>query len=441
LNAAMMTVTGITGSCCFSGGDPAPGHGHETDDEPGQHGDQNDYDPAAHRRQIRADVGCPSLRNPHREGGPSECIDQGEQQFEPRREVEPPPSVVPIASGREDRQRLGRRHHAVGHGRGLDGHAQVRHFYGLKGRAVLRSRQARGLTRQQFGHIPLLLDGHCWSSTPDSRRPTAASRLVIAPLTGWSIHRFPLSTQTEGAYLTPKEAPPSYRWSATAPGAVCREADGVAQNLTIPKGVVDWHRCAAQVGDNGLVAEEKQHLKARLSGAGTSLVDRARTRGSQTREARPWLHRIVSAYERYLRRSVGRQASVVTYVAYFLAFPLLVVYLIVIEAVLTASPRAAQAPPTCWILSNSATSQTWSAQLQTVPSTLLGFVSYRSDYRSGRHSTNPCRNGLEFGTTSPTQSAGGTGAGLLGWHLAGRDAAGVLGAGPHELTRRRGRHQ
>ena len=155
------------------------------------------------------------------------------------------------------------------------------------------------------------------------------------------------------------------------------------------------------------MAEEKQHLKARLSGAGTSLVDRARTRGSQTREARPWLHRIVSAYERYLRRSVGRQASVVTYVAYFLAFPLLVVYLIVIEAVLTASPRAAQALANMLDLEQPGDiADMVSSTSDSSFNAFLGFVGAIGVIIAAAATASNLRAGMDsiFGTTSPRRS-------------------------------------
>lgn len=50
--------------------------------------------------------------------------------------------------------------------------------------------------------------------------------------------------------------------------------------------------------------------------------------------------RIVRAATRYYGRSVGRQATVVTYAAYFLAFPLLVIYLLLLEWLFSVSPRA-----------------------------------------------------------------------------------------------------
>ena len=155
------------------------------------------------------------------------------------------------------------------------------------------------------------------------------------------------------------------------------------------------------------MAEDRQDFKSRVTDTGASLVDRARTRGSQTREARPWLDRIVSAYERYLRRSVGRQASVVTYVAYFLAFPLLVVYLIIIDAVLTASPRAALALASMLDIEHPGDiAGTVSSTSDSSFNAFLGFVGAIGVVFAAAATASNLRAGMDsiFGTSSPRRS-------------------------------------
>jgi membrane protein len=159
--------------------------------------------------------------------------------------------------------------------------------------------------------------------------------------------------------------------------------------------------------DNGRVSEDSQDLRHRVSAAGTSFIGRARTRGSRTREARPWLNRIVSAYERYLRRSVGRQASVVTYVAYFLAFPLLVVYLIILEAVLTASPRATQALVSMLDVDQPAdVANMVSSTSDSSFNAFLGFVGGIGVIIAAAATASNLRAGMDsiFGTSSPRRS-------------------------------------
>ncbi len=85
---------------------------------------------------------------------------------------------------------------------------------------------------------------------------------------------------------------------------------------------------------------ESPGVGARLGRKVGDAANRATERSQTTRDNHPWIDRIASAAERYYQRSVGRQATVVTYAAYFLAFPLLVIYLMLIAMVFRASPKA-----------------------------------------------------------------------------------------------------
>ena len=85
---------------------------------------------------------------------------------------------------------------------------------------------------------------------------------------------------------------------------------------------------------------ESPGIGARLGRKVGDAATRATERSRTTRDNHYWIDRIVTAAERYYHRSVGRQATVVTYAAYFLAFPLLVIYLMLIAMVFQASPRA-----------------------------------------------------------------------------------------------------
>ncbi len=81
-------------------------------------------------------------------------------------------------------------------------------------------------------------------------------------------------------------------------------------------------------------------LGQRLADGAASTSARVVARTQATRERYRWFDRIVLATARYHRRSVGRQSTVVTYAAYFLAFPLLVMYLLVLSWLFRESPRS-----------------------------------------------------------------------------------------------------
>lgn len=85
---------------------------------------------------------------------------------------------------------------------------------------------------------------------------------------------------------------------------------------------------------------ESPGIGARLGRKVGDAATRATERSRTTRDNHYWFDRIITAAERYYHRSVGRQATVVTYAAYFLAFPLLVIYLMLIAMVFQASPKA-----------------------------------------------------------------------------------------------------
>lgn len=73
----------------------------------------------------------------------------------------------------------------------------------------------------------------------------------------------------------------------------------------------------------------------RLTGLGEAVV----TKSEQLRDSHDWIDRLARALHRYVARSVGRQATVITYGSYFLAYALLVVYLLLIEWLINSSPR------------------------------------------------------------------------------------------------------
>lgn len=77
-------------------------------------------------------------------------------------------------------------------------------------------------------------------------------------------------------------------------------------------------------------------LRERLTG----IPEAVAAQSTKVRESHAWIDEIARALHRYVARSVGRQATVITYASYFLAFALLVVYLLLIEWLIHSSPRA-----------------------------------------------------------------------------------------------------
>lgn len=81
-------------------------------------------------------------------------------------------------------------------------------------------------------------------------------------------------------------------------------------------------------------------LGDRLARTASTTSTRILARTQSARERFRSFDRVVLATARYHRRSVGRQSTVVTYAAYFLAFPLLVMYLLVLSWLFHESPRS-----------------------------------------------------------------------------------------------------
>ncbi|MFI0432833.1 MAG: YhjD/YihY/BrkB family envelope integrity protein [Candidatus Nanopelagicales bacterium] len=85
---------------------------------------------------------------------------------------------------------------------------------------------------------------------------------------------------------------------------------------------------------------DHQGLGQRLARTASTTSAHLVTRTQAARDRHASFDRVFRATARYHRRSVGRQATVITYAAYFLAFPLLVIYLLVLSWLFHSSPRS-----------------------------------------------------------------------------------------------------
>lgn len=137
------------------------------------------------------------------------------------------------------------------------------------------------------------------------------------------------------------------------------------------------------------------------------MLDLVEALGERMRHELPSVDRHVRAYLHYVNKSAGRHATIVTYAAFFLVFPLLVIFLIIVAWLLTRFPLMGRSlgrmlgidPGTDVLVAlNSAVDNSWSAA--------VGFVGVAGVVIAAAATASNLRVGLDaiFGRVSPSRS-------------------------------------